>query len=594
MLIPFGELEEYSLPADKSEKFLQSSEYLNIDSNEDWESQGFPGNGTIALPYIVDNIIFNHIFIINSSVYFLIQNCQTENSWEFAHVENGVIRNCHSNEAVLLQECDNIAISNLTSAVFYLDECNNIVVSNQIHRIPYDTVAQVSLCTNITLDSFDIEGAPWGITVSNSYNCTIVNSIFTDCGYWPAGGAPNQGGGIRFTNCIRCTIQNNTFIDNYGTCFEVYGSNFCQIIENYVDENSGAPLVTQTFQDYSASCNIYNNTLNSGLHLSGILDFNVTWNKLGSNGLTYQVYPEDSLNHTFSHNTVLGKPLLFIVKEVDTDYTDEVLGQVIIVNATGLNMAKSEILVSGPGIRIIQSSFCALSEITCGYIRIEGSYRTSVMNSDITGSILVSESSESIIEKNSIRDAAYGILVALGSSKSNISNNIIQHISSFGIHISSSECRIENNTIRGSSSWLGACYESTTPIIRDYGAIEITSDDCLIVNNSVVANSGYGIYITGSSNFIYGNTLVGNSIANGYSNGEDNQWDDGIGKGNFWGDWLGFGIYYVSGPEGCIDRYPNGTGKMARGLEVLVIIGSISAGIIVVLIILTLKIKSRQ
>ena len=144
------------------------------------------------------------------------------------------------------------------------------------------------------------------------------------------------------------------------------------------------------------------------------------------------------------------------------------------------------------------------------------------------------------------------------SANSTIANNIIENINNHGISISSAKCRVENNTISGCGIQMAACYTTTTVSIADLAAIRIYSDDCYVVNNIVINNINFGIRITGKRNIIYGNTIAGNALGNGYSNGEDNQWDNGIDTGNNWGDWNLIGVYFVSGEEGCIDRYPNG------------------------------------
>jgi len=44
---------------------------------------------------------------------------------------------------------------------------------------------------------------------------------------------------------------------------------------------------------------------------------------------------------------------------------------------------------------------------------------------------------------------------------------------------------------------------------------------------------------------------------NGFDEGTDNQWDDGISKGNAWSDYSGTGTYPVDGTANSIDHYPS-------------------------------------
>ena len=132
--------------------------------------------------------------------------------------------------------------------------------------------------------------------------------------------------------------------------------------------------------------------------------------------------------------------------------------------------------------------------------------------------------------------------------------------------------------------------------MRDYGAIEIYSDDCQITNNTVINNVGYGISVTGKRNAIYGNTIAGNSLGNGRSNGEDNQWDNGIDSGNYWGDWTGVGVYNVPGAEGCVDRFPNGTTSSLVSLTPAIIMLSAGFSLIIIglVIVRIVKFKTQK
>ncbi len=155
------------------------------------------------------------------------------------------------------------------------------------------------------------------------------------------------------------------------------------------------------------------------------------------------------------------------------------------------------------------------------------------------------------------------------------------NVTTYGIGIFSRECIVENNTITGCPRRMSALY-TTTFDVTNSAAIRIGSDDCRIVNNSIIDNYGYGIWVTGKRNIIYGNTIIGNSLGNSLSDGEDNQWDNGIDTGNYWEDWSGTGVYNIPGEEGCVDRFPMGESNSIAPVitTVLLLIGGASVTII--------------
>lgn len=583
LLIPSGDFDKNILVKVNVEKNFEFAEDLIMGSNEEWEIQGWPGNGTPSSPYLIENMDFHFVSISNSSVFFIIQNCQFEDLGNCVKVNNGTMKDCIFYDHFSLELCDNMVISNLTAYSLYLWECNNIVITNQLGVGPFSQEPGVTVdgSVNVTIDRCYFEGFAWGVIIEDSFNCSIQNSTFIDCGYWPAGGAPYQGAGFQFYSCTGCIVQNNTFTNNYGLSFKIDDSEFCVVIGNFVDANQ--PSISGCEE-----CSIINNTLDGGLSLRNSRNCNISWNELGVRGLKLYSTDLSTSIHTVSRNTLLGKPLQYIVNESKSNYSNCEYGQIILANSNQVLVTRSEVFDFGPGIHILHSNNCSISEVLCNSIIIEYSSKIEIQYSDIIGKgISTRESPETIMDNNTVVDS--GISVFAGSIRSNISNNQVMNAAGTGIKISASECRIENNTVRFCTGSISACYSSTTPIIRDYGAIEIYSDDCIILNNSIIDNSDYGIWVTGDRNVIYQNTMIRNSLGNGLSSGQDNQWDNGIDTGNFWDDWLGFGVYNVPGTEMAIDRFPSGSLNLTENPGLLFLIGGFSGALIVLAIILLVK-----
>ncbi len=555
------------------ENDFQVAEVLFIWSNEDWKLQGWPGNGTAVSPYLVENLTLSSFEIVNSDVFFIVQNCQFIEYGLLFNVTNGLVKDgVFVFASFFLNDCDNVVLSNLTGRQFDISECNNTVLTNLVAGDPYvygfqDACIKIDRSGNVTVDGCYFIGSPWGVGLIESNNCIIRNSNFSDCGYRSAGGPPNQGGGMYVENCLDIIIQNNTFIDNYGLSFQIRNSELIEIIENFTDREEIPPYLWN-----NEVCSIINNTLSSGLRIGNSLNLNITCNELGSRGLDIYGSLEHYI-HNITSNTLLGMPLLYVLRESDSHYTNEEYGQIMVINSTQVRITKNEVYTIQPSISILYSDSCVLSDVISTQIQIDESYRTLIEHSEIIGSrIICKNSPETVINNNTIRNSSNGILL---------------HNSNRSI--------ITNNMVADSAQQMSACYTTVT-IVIDAKAINIISDDCQIVNNTVIDNSGYGIWITGNRNIIYGNTIAGNTLGNGYSDGEYNQWDNGVDTGNYWGDWGGAGVYNVPGNEGCVDRFPNGTTSSLISITAATIMLSAGFSLIIIGLVLVriVKIKTQK
>ncbi len=530
---------------------FQDTSEVSIYGNDDWELLSLPGNGSAISPFIIDRKIFSSLQIGNSDVYFIIQNCECEGNADLRDVENGLIKDSRFNTRLDAEQCSSIVFSNITNSDLILYECNNIVLVNFTN---YDTETNsdgiiIRSSQRVIIDECYFEGYPWGVSICDSSNCSVQCCYFTDCGYWPPGGAPCQGGGLLVDYCLDCKILNDSFIDNYGQGFRIVHSESIDIINNYSEYNG---LSVQN----CIRCSINNNCLKSGLDLSRSENCDIIGNELGLQGLFVEGSLEQFI-HNVINNTLEGKPLLYVLQESDSNHANGEYGQIFVIDSTRVGIINSQALISQLGIYVYFSEYCLISQVITTKIWIRNSPRTTIQNSELGGGISLLDSPEVVINENIVKDSQSGILLDLNSSRSIISNNLVSNVLYNGITIASSECKIENNTITGCGRQLSACYTTTT-MVQDFGAIRVPSDDCRIINNIVVDNFGYGIWITGKRNIIYMNVIARNSLGNGLSSGADNQWDNGIDTGNSWGDWSLVGVYFVPGSEGCIDRYPNG------------------------------------
>jgi len=598
LILPSLDVSQDFFEENQKEDAFQIAEDLNILSNEDWETQGWPGNGTQSSPYLVENRTLTDFAIVDSDVFFVVQNCLINNQAFLFNCANGQVRDCVSDQEFDIEYCNNFILSNVTSVLFYMYNCSDSTLSNlsvnpaiEVHS----SFIVVLSSENVTIMGCDGEKCKWGIELIHSFNCIVQNNTFTNCGYYANDGSGSYiGGGILTESCVGGIIKNNNLAESKGLSFSIYGSESVEIIENY---GNSAYLRDCT------NCNVINNTLNTRLRIDGSLNCNIFGNEVGSYGLSVygDFYGElpyvEYYNHSISNNTLLGKPILYAFRESDTNYSTGEYGQIMIIDSVRVILTKIEVYFQQSSIAVLYSDSCVISQVKSTKIWIFNSARTVIQHCDIIESgISCLNSPETVIHNNTVKDAKFGISIATDSPRALVTYNTVEKVSFYGISIISPECRVENNTIAGGITTMAACYQTTTTRIVNFTGISISSSDCHIVNNTVINNNGFGIYVRGNRNTIYGNTIAGNSLGNGYSNGEDNQWDNGIDTGNVWGDWSGIGVYNVPGEEGCVDNFPNGYANNSTvvgiSLSSIVILTS-SLGCIIIILIVVTKIQKK-
>ncbi len=538
---------------------------LTIWEDEDWELQGWPGNGTEISPYLVENMTLTSFDIHYSTVFFEVRNCSCDVQVYIDQTINGIIEYSTFNDRLFIDDCSNLMISNVT-----------------FERSPIDQISEdilfIGLSTNITVEDCIIrESTKYGLNIEGSTNCTIRRNRISNCGMLNyvtpimamASSSPEihassfdmsqysypSGGGLHIKDSLMCFIYDNTISNNIGYAIYCHRTNNSEINSNFEEYNGYKATFT-----YCNKNELGDNTFNSGLALLSSTAFILERNEIGSKGLSLIGGLSDVL-HSVTNNSVNSKPLLFVVNESDTTYSNTEYGQIFVVNSNRVSLSQIDVSESAPSINILYSPFCVISEVVCSSIVIDHSNKSEVHNSIITGGSIgidCRSSPECQINNNTIRETIIGIRIGYFSFESLIQNNKVIDVSTHGITIDSHYCIVENNTVSGCAT---PVVDTHWGITFNYAGIIIYASNCQITNNNVTNNHGYGIWVHsyGSNNTLYLNLLSGNPEGNGRSDGEGNQWDNGIDTGNYWGDWSGVGVYNVPGNEGCVDRFPNGT-----------------------------------
>ncbi len=562
---------------------------LTIWEDEDWELQGWPGNGTEISPYLVENMTLTSFDIHYSTAFFEVRNCSCDDTVYIDQTINGKIEDSTFNDRLFIGECSNLMISNVTFERSPIDQIS-------------DDILYIIFSTNITVEDCIIgQTRSCGLNIYKSVNCTIRRNVISNCGMLNyvtpimvlASSAPAihsssfgmlqysfpSGGALNIANSSMCFISDNILSNNIGYGIYCSYSDNLEITSNY-EEYNGVDVTLSNCQENE----LVNNTFNSGLELWSCTAFMLSGNEIGSNGLSLHGFLPSFL-HSVTNNSVHSKPLLYLVNESDTIYSNTEYGQIYVINSNRVSLIQVNVTASSPSINILYSPFCVITQAVCLSIDIDHSNNSEVHKSTIVGGFIgieCSSSPECLINNNTIRNTTFfGISIHSFSFESLIHNNKVIDVSMHGIKIDSPYCNVENNTVSGCAT---PRVDTHWGITSHFAGIIIQSDHCLVKNNNVTNNYGYGIWINsyGSNNILYLNRLSENTEGNGRSDGEGNQWDNGIDTGNYWGDWTSVGVYSIPGSEECVDRFPNGTIPSLISLTTGIIMLSVGASLIII------------
>ncbi len=94
---------------------------------------------------------------------------------------------------------------------------------------------------------------------------------------------------------------------------------------------------------------------------------------------------------------------------------------------------------------------------------------------------------------------------------------------------------------------------------NEIGTALMTTTNCRFLNNTIYANTLTGIDIGPycENNTIYDNSVGWNDLWNAVDNGINNEFTNGINRGNSWSDYNGSGSYIIHGNSQSTDEYPD-------------------------------------
>ncbi len=175
-----------------------SAEALLIQSDSDFLTQGWPGNGSSDDPYLIGSLSFAGedpaITIRNTRAHFIIRNCRisgsgTESGLEFDNVSHGSIEACR--------------FENLSCALF-AERSNYTVVTGCSVLASWDSLI-FGWCHSGSIESNLIEGTGggFGVGIAIADHMDIINNTVS-----------NESAGVYLSDVSSSSIVNNSIYNN--------------------------------------------------------------------------------------------------------------------------------------------------------------------------------------------------------------------------------------------------------------------------------------------------------------------------------------------------------------------------------------------
>lgn len=590
---------DYQSEVTPIEIFEVAEEYISIENDDDWITQGWPGNGSISSPFLIENLEIAYLEITSSTSHFVIRNCIVTSYFIIENSSNGTVEDVDvGGYGLEFKGVQDIFIQNVTSGnrdgylgIEILD-ANNITIQQSIFS-GLDTIGlNLVDCSNVLIQdngfteigSFDYATPVQQLVYDNQYISEFRSNQLVS---WV------EGVSIELDNCSNVRVTENEITDNFGSGIIVRDSTNVSIDSNSESQNMDNGGIS-TSDSYGV--NISNNSIEGGISISNCVGTRLSNNNIGVKGLEIDgEIPAHFLIDEFNNN-IHGTLLFYLSNSNNQSFDYEEFGHVYVVNCKEISFRNSAIIGGLGSFKIRNSSFLLFDSVDFSTISIVRSHYWILSNSIITQGlgIEIHESMNFQIVNNDISNTTIGISIMGPSIGVRIANNTFNDVLEYGLDLYNvNNATIENNTITNCAEILIITHIGYSEWMRV--AVILNVYNSLIVNNTITDNQGHGISLGGENNTLFGNIIAGNAGTNAFDIGNNNQWDDGVSLGNYWGDYVGFGYYYISGLAESVDRFPH----QAPGYEfsILPTILSISVTVIAVISfigIVTYKIVKRQ
>jgi PGF-pre-PGF domain-containing protein len=412
--------------------------------------------------------------------------------------------------------------NNLNNLVLMASSSNpgdTIIVADNTAGPTVKGVISIKYKTHVTIKGFTITGARndvAGVYLSQGKQCTVENNIFL-----------NDGLGVKLTSFTDSVVRNNNFnrtsTFGTGTAIDIEQSGNTMVSGNSIsNQNNGIHIVGSNSKGSTISRNSISQNTNSGILMESAKGVTLEGNTLNSN-------KNDGIYLSFSdENNLTNNNVLMLGSAVNGTNTNGINLYHSKSNTISNNNASSAdhgIFFNTCENNVVQNN--KVSSNLYG-IAMRYSHKNKIINNNADGNkegiYLTWEDSGNTISGNNANLCDVGIHLTNYCGKNNlVDNNIAKSNTFYGIYVETNNNVISNNHATGNSRGIyllgSGCYNNTlSNNIVDFSTgngirLANTSNYNKLFSNSLISNSGDGIYLVNSNNsYIDSNTARGNNI----------------------------------------------------------------------------------
>ena len=284
---------------------------ISITSDADFETQSWPGNGTLINPYVISGLNISStgicIEISDTRAYFTITNCiftsPTMGNFYGLHLDNvtnGAVRNCITDShttGFLIRDSEDCILTNNTADGTYGEgfvffTSSKITITNNTAKDCPNVGFHFSASGNCTLTNNTAINSHKGFNLYNTANCILINNTAKGTSFW---------GFDIDTNARNTTLIKNTALDSTNG-FAIYVEN-CTLINNTAIGNSNAGIILI----HADNCTIIGNIIRGndlGLELHSSSNAILYFNMMYSNDINAE--DADGVNNQWDDNVSSG------------------------------------------------------------------------------------------------------------------------------------------------------------------------------------------------------------------------------------------------------------------------------------------------